>query len=318
MRWILSICLLMSCIVCNAAHDWHVHTLQLKDGLSSNNVRCMFKDSHGFMWFGTSNGLDRYDSSRIKSVNMGGVSINSITEVGDRIYIGTEQGLYIYDSSGETLEPFEVCTSYLVTISSPVTSLIASGDLLMVGTYGQGLFTYDTVSGTLVQNSIGIPYITDLIKADDGSIYLAEESTGVYDLSRRGDVKSHILSRRGVSCIVVSESKLYYVCRNEPEIIGYVSNGEMVEKRLTVSLNDLYCMSSGRILLSTDSGLYEMDGKSFSIKPFILTGHGEDLSQRSYGEAFLDEEGTLWVASRTCGAVMISEKNNFLRRSEER
>ena len=313
MRWILSICLLMSCIVCNAAHDWHVHTLQLKDGLSSNNVRCMFKDSHGFMWFGTSNGLDRYDSSRIKSVNMGGVSINSITEVGDRIYIGTEQGLYIYDSSGETLVPFEVCTSYLVTISSPVTSLIASGDLLMVGTYGQGLFTYDTVSGTLVQNSIGIPYITDLIKADDGSIYLAEESTGVYDLSRRGDVKSHILSRRGVSCIVVSESKLYYVCRNEPEIIGYVSNGEMVEKRLTVSLNDLFCMSSGRILLSTDSGLYEMDGKSFSIKPFILTGHGEDLSQRSYGEAFLDEEGTLWVASRTCGAVMISEKNNFLR-----
>ena len=113
---------------------------------------------------------------------MGGVSINSIIEVGDRIYIGTEQGLYIYDSSDETLVPFEVCTSYLVTISSPVTSLLASGDLLMVGTYWQGLFMYDTASGTLVQNSIGIPYITDLIKADDGSIYLAEESTGVYDL----------------------------------------------------------------------------------------------------------------------------------------
>ena len=95
MRWILSICLLMSSIICNAAHDWHVHTLQQKDGLSSNNIKCMFKDSHGFMWFGTSNGLDIYDSSRIKSVNMGGVSINSIAEVGGIMYIGTEQGLFI-------------------------------------------------------------------------------------------------------------------------------------------------------------------------------------------------------------------------------
>ena len=154
MRRILSICLLLSSIVCNAAHDWHVHTLQQKDGLSSNNVKCMFKDSHGFMWFGTSNGLDRYDSARIKYVNVGGVSINSITEVGDRIFIGTEQGLYIYDSSDETLKPFEVSTSYLVTISSPVTKLLALGEILMVGTYGQGFFVYDTVAETLVQNSI--------------------------------------------------------------------------------------------------------------------------------------------------------------------
>ena len=313
MRWILSICLLMSSIICNAAHDWHVHTLQQKDGLSSNNIKCMFKDSHGFMWFGTSNGLDIYDSSRIKSVNMGGVSINSIAEVGGIMYIGTEQGLFIYDSSDGILKPFEARTSYLVTISSPVTKLLATGELLMVGTYGQGFFVYDIVAGTLVQNSIGMPYVTDLVRADDGSIYLSEESTGIYDVSKRGDIKSHILSRRGVSGMSIHDAELYYICRDEPDIIGFVSETEKLEKQLTLSLNDIYCMSPGRLLLSTESGLYEMDGKSFVLKPFILTGHGEDLSQRSYGEAFLDEEGTLWVASRTCGAVMISEKNNFLR-----
>lgn len=313
MRRILSICLLLSSIVCNAAHDWHVHTLQQKDGLSSNNVKCMFKDSHGFMWFGTSNGLDRYDSARIKYVNVGGVSINSITEVGDRIFIGTEQGLYIYDSSDETLKPFEVSTSYLVTISSPVTKLLALGEILMVGTYGQGFFVYDTVAETLVQNSIGIPYVTDMVRADDGSIYLAEESTGIYDVSRRGDIKSQILFRRGVSDITLSDTELYYICRDEPEMIGNVTDGENIERRLSTSVNDIYSMYSGRLLISTECGLYEMDGKSFSLKPFILTGHGEDLSQRSYGEAFLDEEGTLWVATRTYGVVMISEKNSFLR-----
>jgi ligand-binding sensor domain-containing protein len=62
--------------MCFAAHDWHAHTLQQKDGLSSNNVECIFKDSYGFMWFGTSNGLDRYDAAKIWSFNQTGISVN--------------------------------------------------------------------------------------------------------------------------------------------------------------------------------------------------------------------------------------------------
>jgi ligand-binding sensor domain-containing protein len=38
-----------------------------KDGLSSHYVRCIIKDSRGFMWFGTANGLNRYDGYNIKT-----------------------------------------------------------------------------------------------------------------------------------------------------------------------------------------------------------------------------------------------------------
>lgn len=41
-------------------------TLQTQDGLSNNDVNCIFKDSHGFMWFGTASGLNRYDGYAIK------------------------------------------------------------------------------------------------------------------------------------------------------------------------------------------------------------------------------------------------------------
>src|SRR5687767_9794141 len=35
--------------------------LQTDDGLSQSNVLCIFQDSRGFMWFGTEDGLNKYD-----------------------------------------------------------------------------------------------------------------------------------------------------------------------------------------------------------------------------------------------------------------
>ena len=35
--------------------------LDTKNGLSNSQVNYIFKDSKGFMWFGTASGLNRYD-----------------------------------------------------------------------------------------------------------------------------------------------------------------------------------------------------------------------------------------------------------------
>ena len=36
--------------------------LDISSGLSQSNVLCIFQDSRGFMWFGTPDGLNKYDS----------------------------------------------------------------------------------------------------------------------------------------------------------------------------------------------------------------------------------------------------------------
>src|SRR5665647_667403 len=40
---------------------YKINYLTADDGLSRNLVAQIFRDSHGFMWIATSNGLDRYD-----------------------------------------------------------------------------------------------------------------------------------------------------------------------------------------------------------------------------------------------------------------
>ena len=48
------------------AQEYESKHLGIKDGMPSENVRAIFKDSHGYMWFGTDAGLARYDGRNIK------------------------------------------------------------------------------------------------------------------------------------------------------------------------------------------------------------------------------------------------------------
>ena len=314
MRYFQIVVLLFVCrLVCFGAQDWHAHTLQLKDGLSSNNIECIYKDSYGFMWFGTSNGLDRYDAAKIRSFNQTGIPVNAIMEVSGTLYVGMDDGLYVYDHDTETLTPFTGMTRYQVVISSPVTSMLCVETTLVVGTYGQGVFFFDTLSGTLRQTSIGIPFITDLAHSSGDRIYVSAEQSGVHAVSYRGDYISNIFSRKGISRIMSSGDDLFYLYRNDSQLLGCFRDGRNIEKRLSLSLNDMYDFSSDNMLLGSKTGLWKLNKHTFVLKPFELTGHSENLTNRSYGEMFRDGEGTLWVASRSSGVIIISEKNNFLR-----
>lgn len=46
---------------------WIFVLLTMQDGLADNTVSCICKDADGFMWFGTNNGLSRYDGKIIKN-----------------------------------------------------------------------------------------------------------------------------------------------------------------------------------------------------------------------------------------------------------
>src|SRR5438105_4776546 len=48
------------------SNQYRFSQLDIHNGLSHNQVNCIFKDSEGFMWFGTASGLNRFDGYTVK------------------------------------------------------------------------------------------------------------------------------------------------------------------------------------------------------------------------------------------------------------
>jgi signal transduction histidine kinase/ligand-binding sensor domain-containing protein/ActR/RegA family two-component response regulator len=79
--------------------------LTTEDGLSQRWVRCIYQDDNGYMWFGTADGLNRYDGYEFKiyrpepnnKYSLGNGIINSISWKSDNeMWICTDEGLYAY------------------------------------------------------------------------------------------------------------------------------------------------------------------------------------------------------------------------------
>ncbi len=90
-----------------AADTYRFERLSLKDGLSQSTVLSILQDSRGFIWFGTQDGLNRYDGYdfqvyRYNRENPGSISHNVIfcmeEDRNGNIWIGTfNRGLNRYD-----------------------------------------------------------------------------------------------------------------------------------------------------------------------------------------------------------------------------
>lgn len=104
------------------APSFRVDHIGVSDGLTQGSVYYMLKDSRGFLWFGTQDGLNRYDGHRFRTYrpaldkdgavqpgSIRGINIFGIVEDPDgNLWIGTEDGLNRYDRLRDRFDCFFV------------------------------------------------------------------------------------------------------------------------------------------------------------------------------------------------------------------
>lgn len=99
------------------ADDLYFRHYNNKHGLSHNTVYASLQDTRGFMWFGTEDGLNRFDGHSFKVYRHNSFTSNSIPnnyiislfeDSKERIWICTNRGMCYYDYRTDTFHPFRL------------------------------------------------------------------------------------------------------------------------------------------------------------------------------------------------------------------
>lgn len=90
--------------------------LTVDDGLSSNRIRYIYRDSKDYLWIGTEEGLDKYNSYEIKKYHFeenqpGSISSNNILCIYEdrkkNLWFGTVNGLNLFDPVKDNFKVFK-------------------------------------------------------------------------------------------------------------------------------------------------------------------------------------------------------------------
>lgn len=112
------LCLFLFCSmwITLSASPYYFNHFQVNNGLSNNAILCSVQDNDGFIWFGTRDGLNRFDGNHFKTFlhesdnekSLGSNLVHSLmVRKTNEIWVGTDQGIYIYNPQREEFSLFD-------------------------------------------------------------------------------------------------------------------------------------------------------------------------------------------------------------------
>lgn len=119
--------LLLFFVQSSFAQDYYFQHHKVEQGLSNNTVLSSLQDSDGFLWFGTKDGLNRFDGYNFKTYlndpenpnSLGNNYIQSLYEFQGVIWVGTDNGLYKFDKEHDRFTIFnQAITNRIIDITN--------------------------------------------------------------------------------------------------------------------------------------------------------------------------------------------------------
>ena len=250
------------------------------DGLSNNDVLCVLQDQKGFVWFGTANGLNRYDGYSFKVYQHVGSDSTSLSDnriramaLDDqgRIWIGTRNGLNCFDPISETCQHFYFSKSNTESISdNRITKIYYSrNNMLWVGTEN-GLNKFDPATSKNTR-------LTDQLKSRTNSI--ANEITSITE------------DADGSIWIGIWWGGLKKINSKTLKVTSFFSNQSIQHGLSNDNVLSVFC-DKGNILWIVNymGGIRKMNPKTCNFLP--IKGMENSLDLGVMGQ---DQSGNIWI-----------------------
>lgn len=303
----------------SAKDDYYYRKLTMRDGLPSNAVRSIVLDHYGYLWFGTDNGLCRYDGHHVQvyPIALCGINqyVSSLKECSDGLFVGTDNGVFHFSFLENRFErlPLDIHTT--------VTGMALDKDsLLWVTTNGQGVFCYLPKSGQVRQyNHAGTNGQVNYVMADrENRIWtISNTHSPLHCLNRLHNrfeaVNIQFDQSYNSLCMLQARDGTFYLGTWTQGLLRLYDNGH-VEQLLSPQLSGkgfhihTLCQTADDcICIGSDDGL-------LSYNP--MTGHvsdmfaGKGINDRFVYSIASDNEGGLWVGLFYGGVDYLSPLGN--------
>jgi len=319
---------------CQNNSIWFDH-ISTENGLTNANVLTIHKDKIGYIWFGTKDGLTRYDGSNLvgynhlpdDSTSISNGTIRAIEQGSDQtLWIATENGLNRYDYKKDRF------TSFLCNPKDPNTSkhnvikdLVMGNDGFLWIACQDGLNKFDTKSNKIVSTLKSNNLIHKLEKSrNNGFWILSDQGIGFFNLSSEKLVVYKIQTSGQPS------APFFSLCEDSGgRIWAGSSEGlflfntlskqfEHVDAGKNISLNNSTISAiteiDKQIWLGTDNGLYILDPKTSKIIYQFRVGEFMPglLKDETINCIEFDNSGIIWIGTYRRGVNYFQyAKNNF-------
>lgn len=328
-------------VVLHASDSLAISHLSIQNGLSNNSVRCIYQDKKGFIWFGTYDGLNRYDGSEFKVFrnkigDSNSLSHNYIYTIHEdnvsNLWVGTGQGISIYNNntarfSSAWFLQYRSQQPEKMLFNANVISSDEAGNVF-IGTNGWGLVVKragekiarqiplqtgnETVAGGNVRCITVAGKKVWLFILDRGLFQYDMATEKIIPVNTEVKIANSMLADDKGNFWMGTEKGLYQYSIAANKYTRYYSdaNGQLSQSNI-ISL----CFDSKKNLwIGTDGGGINILQQETGAIKYIMPEEGSNkLSSESVYSILADKEGRLWIGTIKGGCNIIDEnKNSFL------
>ncbi|MFT3935892.1 MAG: two-component regulator propeller domain-containing protein [Chitinophagaceae bacterium] len=312
---LLSMIALCICFYKANAQPYYFRHYQVENGLSNNTVFSSVQDKNGFMWFGTKEGLNRYDGYHFKLFTTGSDDrslypdfvFTLYIDVKGVLWIGSQKGLYWFDEHNEKMVRFidEVTDVSAITNDN-------KGNLWFISRMSVCIYNFaDRHLQVFPADSFF--HATTMCKTEDGNMWFAADNGLIehYDSAANNFKAYNIFSHspepasRWVQKIKAAGNNRLYIGTTSQGLKEFdISTGAYKdvltynEDKTTVFVRDILNNGNGEYWFATESGIFIMQtatGKFINVKKRFQDPYS--LTDNAIYTLCKDKEGSIWAGT---------------------